>query len=98
MESEVGVKTIALITGAESVLVDREINRLISTSGNSELTRLEGSEVEPGTFSAATAPSLFSEARTLVLRDLQDLSQECYEEIERYLDRKSTRLNSSHRT
>lgn len=86
MESEVGVKTIALITGAESVLVDREINRLISTSGNSELTRLEGSEVEPGTFSAATAPSLFSEARTLVLRDLQDLSQECYEEIERYLN------------
>ena len=81
-----GVKTIALITGAESVLVDREINRLISTSGNSELTRLEGSEVEPGTFSAATAPSLFSEARTLVLRDLQDVSQECYEEIERYLN------------
>lgn len=85
VEGEVGLVSLILITGAESVLVDREITRLVNAATNSEVTRLDGSDMEVGAFADATAPSLFSEARILVVRDLQDLTQDCYEEIERYL-------------
>ncbi|NCX17036.1 MAG: hypothetical protein EBX24_08180 [Actinobacteria bacterium] len=70
--------SLILITGAESVLVDREITRLVNSATNSEVTRLDGSDMEVGAFADATAPSLFSEARILVVRDLQDLIQDCY--------------------
>ncbi len=50
-----------------------------------EVTTLIAGDVIPGDIADALAPSLFSERRALVLKDLQDLDDECKDEITRYL-------------
>lgn len=83
------MKPLIVIIGNESVLVDREVTTIINAHRNSsepaEITRLDGAQTEVGQFTDATAPSLFAQSRILVMKDLQDLAQDCYEEIESYL-------------
>lgn len=85
VESEVEVNPLILVTGPESVLVERAVSTILQQIDGAEITRLDGSQMSSGEFSDATAPSLFADSRALVVKDLHELAQECYDEIESYL-------------
>ena len=76
-----------LILGSEGALSDRTINKLTAQlkENNCEITNLFAGETIVGDIADALAPSLFSERRALILRDLQDLPEENKDEITRYL-------------
>ena len=115
------MKDIYLVLGSESALADRALSKIIAElkADNAEISTLFAGDIAVGEISDALSPSLFSERRALILRDLQDLIEDAKIEITRYLeqidptltlvlihkggvkgkallDRKSTRLNSSH--
>lgn len=76
-----------LLLGSEAALADRALAKLqvqLREEG-AELTSLSAPDVFAGDIADALAPSLFSEKRALVLRDLQDLSDDFKPEITRYL-------------
>ena len=81
------MKAFYLILGSEGALSDRAINKLTAElkEKNCEITNLFAGETIVGDIADALAPSLFSENRALILRDLQDLPEENREEITRYL-------------
>jgi DNA polymerase-3 subunit delta len=85
-ESEVGM-SLYLLLGAEAALADRAIAKLLTQmrEEGAEVTSLSASDVVAGDIADALAPSLFSERRALVLRDLQDLQDDYKPEITRYL-------------
>jgi DNA polymerase-3 subunit delta len=76
-----------LILGSEGALSDRAINKLSAELKESkcEITQLFAAETIVGDIADSLAPSLFSERRALILRDLQDLPEENKDEITRYL-------------
>ncbi len=76
-----------LILGSEGALSDRAINKLTAQlkENKCEITNLFAGETIVGDIADALAPSLFSERRALILRDLQDLPEDNREEIVRYL-------------
>ena len=76
-----------LILGSEGALSDRAINKLTAQlkENKCEITNLFAGETIVGDIADALAPSLFSERRALILRDLQDLPEDNREEITRYL-------------
>ena len=76
-----------LILGSEGALSDRAINKLTAQlkENKCEITNLFAGETIVGDIADELAPSLFSERRALILRDLQDLPEDNREEIVRYL-------------
>lgn len=76
-----------LLLGSEGALADRAMKKLSAqlAEEKAEVTTLLAGDVIPGDIADALAPSLFSERRALVLKDLQDLDDECKDEITRYL-------------
>ena len=81
------MKAFYLILGSEGALSDRAVSKLTAQfkENNCEITSLFAAETIVGDIADALAPSLFSENRALILRDLQDLPEENREEITRYL-------------
>ena len=77
----VALNSLVLIHGGESALADRALSQVLSERSNYERTIIDGGELEIGRYGEAIAPSLFSEKRVIVLRDLQDVSAEVGEEI-----------------
>ena len=77
-----------LILGSEGALADSALLKLTTQlkDENAELTTLSASEVIVGDIADALAPSLFSERRALVIKELQDLPEDSRDEITRYLD------------
>jgi DNA polymerase-3 subunit delta len=82
------VKDIYLLLGSEGALADRALTKIIAElkEERAEITTLFAGEVSVGEISDALSPSLFSERRALVLRDLQDLIEDAKIEITRYLE------------
>ncbi|MFM1758154.1 MAG: hypothetical protein RL193_731 [Actinomycetota bacterium] len=82
------MKDIYLLLGSEAALADRALSKIIAQlrEQNAEITTLFAGEVTVGEISDALSPSLFSERRALILRDLQDLAEDAKIEITRYLD------------
>jgi DNA polymerase-3 subunit delta len=82
------VKDIYLLLGSEAALADRALSKILAELRElkAEITTLFAGEVTVGEISDALSPSLFSERRALILRDLQDLAEEAKVEITRYLD------------
>ena len=82
------MKDIYLLLGAESALADRALSKLIQQlrEERAEINTLFASDISVGEISEALSPSLFSERRALIIRDLQDLAEESRIEITRYLD------------
>jgi len=82
------MKAFYLILGSEGALSDRAVAKLTAQLKESkcEITNLFAGETEFGDIADALAPSLFSEHRALILRDLQDLPEDNRDEITRYLD------------
>ena len=81
------MKSLYLLLGSESALADRALAKITQElkSESVEITTLVGGELELGAISDAVAPSLFSERRALVIKDLQDLDEDSREEVVRYL-------------
>ena len=82
------MKDIYLLLGSESALADRALTKITAElkGENAEITTLFAGDVAVGEISDALSPSLFSERRALILRDLQDLTEDAKIEITRYLD------------
>jgi len=82
------MKAFYLILGSEGALSDRAIDRLTVElkEAGCEITNLFAAQTIVGDISDALAPSLFSQRRALILRDLQDLPEENRDEITRYLE------------
>jgi len=77
---------LTLIQGAESVLADRAIAEIISRASGAVVTQLDATAIELGTITDALAPSLFGDARVVVIREIQELTQEESEEVSSYLE------------
>ena len=77
-----------LVLGSEAALADRALAKLSEQlkAEKCEVTNLFAADVIVGDIADALAPSLFSERRALIIRDLQDLPEESRDEITRYLD------------
>jgi len=81
------VKAFYIILGSESALADRALSKLSAElkSESVEITTLFAADTIVGDIVDALAPSLFSQRRALIIRDLQDLPEENKDEITRYL-------------
>ena len=77
-----------LVLGSEAALADRALAKLSEQlkEVKCEVTNLFSADVIVGDIADALAPSLFSERRALIIRDLQDLPEESRDEVTRYLD------------
>ncbi|MFM1951682.1 MAG: hypothetical protein RJA33_476 [Actinomycetota bacterium] len=82
------MNSLYLLLGSEGALADRALAKLMAQlkEEKAETTTLSASDVIVGDIADALAPSLFSERRALIIKDLQDLDDECKPEITRYLD------------
>jgi len=82
------MKSLYLLLGSESALADRALTKLNAElkEEKCEITTIAAPDAILGDISDALAPSLFSERRALIIKDLQDLPEESREEITRYLD------------
>ena len=80
--------SIYLILGPESALAERALTKLQAElkEEKCEVTTLFAGETVVGDIADALAPSLFSERRALIIRDLQDLPEENRPEITRYIE------------
>jgi DNA polymerase-3 subunit delta len=81
------MNSLYLLLGAEGALADRALAKLQAQlkEESAEITSLSAAEVQIGDIADALAPSLFSERRALILKDLQDLPEDSKEEVTRYL-------------
>lgn len=86
-ESEVGMSNYLLL-GSESALADRALSKLLTAlrEDDYEISTIYCEDAEIGDVAEALAPSLFSEKRALVMRDLQELASDVQEEVIRFLD------------
>ena len=76
-----------LILGSEAALADRALAKLTAQlkDESTEITTIFSGDAFLGDISYALAPSLFSERRALIIKDLQDLPEDSKEEVTRYL-------------
>jgi DNA polymerase-3 subunit delta len=80
--------SIYLLLGSEAALADWALKKLLAQlrEESTEVTTIFSGDAIVGDIADALAPSLFSEKRALVIRDLQDLPTEVQDEVTRYLD------------
>ena len=76
-----------LILGSEAALADRALTKISAQlkEEKAEVTTISAADAIVGDISDALAPSLFSERRALIIKDLQDLPEDSRDEITRYL-------------
>jgi len=81
------MKDFYLILGSEAALADRALSKILAQlkEEKAEVTTISAGDAIVGDISDALAPSLFSERRALIIKDLQDLPEESRDEITRYL-------------
>jgi len=80
------MEPIILIHGSEDVIAERVLREIVEKLNDHERTTIDCSEAEVGTISEAMAPSLFSEKRLIVMKNLQDLDGELHPEVDRYIE------------
>jgi DNA polymerase-3 subunit delta len=76
---------ITLIQGAEDLLADRAIADVVAAHKGATVTQLDAETLELGGITDALAPSLFGDARIIVIRAIQDLAADLADEITEYL-------------
>lgn len=81
------MKDFYLILGSEAALADRALSKITAQlkEERAEVTTISAGDALVGDISDALAPSLFSERRALIIKDLQDLPEDSRDEIIRYL-------------
>lgn len=82
------MQPIYLILGSEAALADRALIKINAQlkEEKAEITTISAPDALVGDIADALAPSLFSERRALILKDLQDLPEESKDEVLRYLE------------
>ena len=77
-----------LLLGPEGALADRALAKLLAQlkDESAEITTVSAADAIVGDIADGLAPSLFSERRGLIIKDLQDLPEESKDEVSRYLD------------
>ena len=90
MANSVGL---VLIQGAEGLLADRAISKILATNPAATITTLIADEIEVGAITDSLAPSLFGDARIVVIKEIQDLVADCSDEIIEYLSDPDESLN-----
>ena len=77
-----------LLLGSEGALADRALSKLQAQfkDEKAEVSTIDASEAQVGDIADALAPSLFSERRALIIKDLQDLPEDSKVEVTRYLE------------
>lgn len=90
---EAELAPVVLVTGAEALLAERAVDRLIgqarAVDPSVEVTRLQAPSYEPGRLRVATSPSLFDEPRIVVVTDLQGGTEEALADVVSYVDQPS---------
>ena len=84
---------LVLIQGAEGLLADRAISEILAANAGAQITTLSADDVELGVITDSLAPSLFGDTRIVVIKEIQDLTAECSEEIVEYLSNPDENLN-----
>ena len=83
---------LVLVQGSESLLADRAISQVISKYPIAQVSNLFAEEIEVGIITDNVAPSLFGDQRVVVIRDIQDLTAECADELITYLENQDENL------
>ena len=77
---------VTLIQGAEELLADRAISEAVAQGKGATATHLSAETLELGQITDSLAPSLFGDARLIIIKDIQDLAADLSDEIATYLD------------
>lgn len=93
MADSMGMNSLLLIHGAESVMSDRALADALLSRADFERTTVVGSELEEGRFNEIIAPSLFAEKRVVVIKDLQDVTAEVADEISNRIEDRDSSLH-----
>ncbi len=83
---------LVLVQGAEGLLADRAISKIISSKPSAQVITLSADEIESGVITDNLAPSLFADARVVVIKEIQDLTSDCSDEIGDYLENQDENL------
>lgn len=80
---------LTLVTGPEELLADRAVAEVVAAAraadASVEICDLAPGALQAGAFAELVSPSLFGEAKVVVLRGIQDLGADQGEEVKRYL-------------
>jgi DNA polymerase-3 subunit delta len=86
----VSLAPVVLITGAEQLLAERAVAGLIAAArerdADVEVTRLEGAAYVGGTLAVVTSPSLFGEARIVVVQGVEQATDDLVTDALAYLE------------
>ena len=84
-----GGAPVTLVVGPEELLAERAVAAAVqsarSTGAQVEVRELEAAALAPSALTELLGPSLFSEGTVLVVRDVQDASEELAAELGRYV-------------
>ena len=83
---------LVLVQGAEGLLADWAISKIISSKPGAQVINLSADEIESGVITDNLAPSLFADARVVVIKEIQDLTSDCSDEIGDYLENQDENL------
>jgi len=83
---------LVLVQGAEALLADRAISKIIASNPGAQVITLSADEIESGVITDNLAPSLFSDARVVVIKEIQDLTSDCSDEVGDYLENQDENL------
>jgi DNA polymerase-3 subunit delta len=83
---------LVLVQGAEALLADRAISKIIASNPGAQVITLSAYEIESGVITDNLAPSLFSDARVVVIKEIQDLTSDCSDEVGDYLENQDENL------
>jgi DNA polymerase-3 subunit delta len=83
----VALAPLVLVTGPESLLAERAIDRLVQLARDQgrDVSRLDASGYEPGRLQVVASPSLFGDAGLVVITDLQGGTPEAFDDVVAYL-------------
>ena len=83
---------LVLVQGAEALLADRAISKIIASNPGAQVITLSADEIESGVITDNLAPSLFSDVRVVVIKEIQDLASDCSDEVGDYLENQDENL------
>ena len=83
---------LVLVQGAEALLAERAISKIIASNPDAQVITLSADEIESGVITDNLAPSLFSDARVVVIKEIQDLTSDCSDEVGDYLENQDENL------
>jgi DNA polymerase-3 subunit delta len=85
----VTVPPLTLVTGPEELLADRAVAEVVAAARSQdpsvEICDVIPGQLAPGGFAELVSPSLFGEAKVVIVRGVQDLTAEQNTEVTRYL-------------